>query len=169
MLDRGALAGINAYNPGLSSAWMLQRAMSVRPGQPPAPGFVNELLGANFAAMSRRGDDAVLKPFLQATSPHTPSHTLTMKSWTCTQIYLSGANADGMLRRGGSVVRPFLKAMSPQPLNLASIQICDVAWCQPSHPCPGVTLLQANRTRSCYACNKPLCIQDAQSHACFIL
>ena len=71
MLDRGALGGINAYNPGLSSAWMLQRAMSVRPGQLPAPSFVNELLGANFAAMSRRGD-AVLKPFLQATSPHTP-------------------------------------------------------------------------------------------------
>jgi hypothetical protein len=44
---------------------MLQRAMSVRPGRPPAPGFVNALLGANFGAMQRRGD-AVLKPFLQA-------------------------------------------------------------------------------------------------------
>ena len=30
-LDRGALGAVNAYNPGLSSAWMLQRAMSVRP------------------------------------------------------------------------------------------------------------------------------------------
>ena len=64
-LDRDALVAINAYNPGLSSAWMLQRAMSVRPGRPPAPGFVNALLGANFGAMQRRGD-AVLKPFLQA-------------------------------------------------------------------------------------------------------
>lgn len=64
-LDRGALAAINAYNPGLSSAWMLQRAMSVRPGRPPAPGFVNDLLGANFAAMQQKGD-AVLRPFLQA-------------------------------------------------------------------------------------------------------
>jgi len=64
-LDRDALGAINAYNPGLSSAWMLQRAMSVRPGRPPAPGFVNALLGANFGAMQRRGD-AVLKPFLQA-------------------------------------------------------------------------------------------------------
>ena len=41
-----------------------QRAMSARPGAPPAPGFVNQLLGANFAAMQRMGDP-VLKPFLQ--------------------------------------------------------------------------------------------------------
>ncbi|KAK9845750.1 hypothetical protein WJX81_001368 [Elliptochloris bilobata] len=63
-LDRAALGAINAYNPGLSSAWMLQRAMSVRPGRQPAPDFVNKLLGANFAAMAQRGDP-VLRPFLQ--------------------------------------------------------------------------------------------------------
>ena len=64
-LDKRSLAAINAYSPGLSGAWMLQRAMSVRPGHPPAPGFINTLLGANFAAMQRNGD-ATLKPFLQA-------------------------------------------------------------------------------------------------------
>ena len=42
----------------------VQRAMSARPGAPPAPSFVNRLLGANFAAMQRMGDP-VLKPFLQ--------------------------------------------------------------------------------------------------------
>lgn len=31
--DSQALAAINAYNPGLSGAWMLQRAMSLRVGQ----------------------------------------------------------------------------------------------------------------------------------------
>ena len=43
----------------------VQRAMSARPGKPPAPDFVNRLLGANFAEMARMGDP-VLKPFLQA-------------------------------------------------------------------------------------------------------
>lgn len=42
---------------------MLQRAMSVRPDQTPAPNFINRLLGANFAAMSR--DEATLRTFLQ--------------------------------------------------------------------------------------------------------
>ncbi|KAK9803372.1 hypothetical protein WJX72_000257 [[Myrmecia] bisecta] len=63
-LDRHSLGAINAYNPGLSSAWMLQRAMSVRPGQAPDPDFINSLLAQNFAAMQSRGD-AVLRPFLQ--------------------------------------------------------------------------------------------------------
>ena len=64
-LDRGALGACNAYNPGLSGAWMLQRAMSVRPGQQPVPpDFINSLLAKNFAAMQRFGDP-VLKPFLQ--------------------------------------------------------------------------------------------------------
>ena len=44
--------------------WHSQRAMSARPDAPPAPDFVNRLLGANFAAMARMGD-LVLKPFLQ--------------------------------------------------------------------------------------------------------
>ncbi len=43
---------------------LVQRAMSARPGAPPAASFVNRLLGANFAAMQRMGDP-VLKPFLQ--------------------------------------------------------------------------------------------------------
>lgn len=33
MVDRHALGAINAYNPGLSGGWMLQRAMSLRVGQ----------------------------------------------------------------------------------------------------------------------------------------
>lgn len=63
-LDRKSISSINAYNPGLSAAWMLQRAMSVRPGQKPQPSFINKLLTANFAAMEARGD-AVMRPFLQ--------------------------------------------------------------------------------------------------------
>ncbi len=63
-LDKECLAQVNAYNPGLSGAWMLQRAMSVRPGERPDPGFINSLLAKNFAAMQRFGDP-VLKPFLQ--------------------------------------------------------------------------------------------------------
>lgn len=38
--------------------------VQVRPGRQPAPDFVNKLLGANFAAMAKKGDP-VLKPFLQ--------------------------------------------------------------------------------------------------------
>lgn len=63
-LDRGSLREVNSYNPGLSGAWMLQRAMSVRPGEAPDPEFINTLLAKNFAAMQRFGDP-VLKPFLQ--------------------------------------------------------------------------------------------------------
>ena len=63
-LDQEALSAINAYSPGLSSAWMLQRAMSVRPNRSPSPDFVNRLLGANFAAM-QRDSEATLKTFLQ--------------------------------------------------------------------------------------------------------
>ena len=63
-LDRKSLACINAYNPGLSSAWMLQRAMSVRPGKQPDAQFINNLLSANFQEMEKLGN-SVLKPFLQ--------------------------------------------------------------------------------------------------------
>ncbi len=63
-LDKQSLARVNAYNPGLSGAWMLQRAMSVRPGETPDPQFINTLLAKNFAVMQRFGDP-VLKPFLQ--------------------------------------------------------------------------------------------------------
>ena len=63
-LDRTSLGCINSYNPGLSSAWMLQRAMSVRPGKQPDPQFINTLLSANFEQMEKLGEP-VLKPFLQ--------------------------------------------------------------------------------------------------------
>lgn len=46
---RSSLALINAYNPGLSGAWMLQRAMSVPAGKERYNrDFINTLLGANF-------------------------------------------------------------------------------------------------------------------------
>lgn len=81
-LDRASLGRINAYNPGLSGAWMLQRAMSVRPGHPPAADFINRLLGQNFAAMQRMGDP-VLKPFLQVgcKAPLGPGCELCMQGW----------------------------------------------------------------------------------------
>lgn len=63
-MDKQALATINAYNPGLSAAWMFQRSMSVRPNHRTHPQFINRLLGVNFKSMQLRGD-WVLKPFLQ--------------------------------------------------------------------------------------------------------
>lgn len=63
-LDRRALGAVNSYNPGLSGAWMLQRAMSLRVGQQQDPQFVNKLLGKNFAVMQKMGKP-VLMPFLQ--------------------------------------------------------------------------------------------------------
>ena len=42
-LGKQSLATVNAYNPGLSGAWMLQRAMSVRPGEQPNPDFINQV------------------------------------------------------------------------------------------------------------------------------
>lgn len=61
-VDRASLGLINAYSPGLSSAWMMQKAMSVRNETP--PDFVNTLLSNNFGAMESLGD-WVMKPFLQ--------------------------------------------------------------------------------------------------------
>eukprot|EP01025_Chloroclados_australasicus_P020507 TRINITY_DN2162_c0_g1_i2.p1 TRINITY_DN2162_c0_g1~~TRINITY_DN2162_c0_g1_i2.p1 ORF type:complete len:538 (-),score=39.30 TRINITY_DN2162_c0_g1_i2:30-1643(-) len=55
---------INAYNPGLSQAWMLQRAMSTRQGQVTSSYLINKLLTDNFKAMYGYGDE-VIKPFLQ--------------------------------------------------------------------------------------------------------
>ena len=43
---------------------MLQRAMSVRPGERHDPQFVNKLLSTNFAVMNDKGEET-LKPFLQ--------------------------------------------------------------------------------------------------------
>lgn len=48
-LDKQSLALVNAYNPGLSGAWMLQRAMSVRPGEKPDPNFINQARTSCFA------------------------------------------------------------------------------------------------------------------------
>jgi lycopene cyclase CruP len=58
------LALINAYNPGISSAWMMQRAMSVRVGEQVAPNVINRMLSANFTAMHAKGKH-VMRPFLQ--------------------------------------------------------------------------------------------------------
>lgn len=65
-LTREELAMINAYNPSLSSAWMLQRAMTAARSRDAAapPTLINQMLGGNFAAMERLGD-AVMRPFLQ--------------------------------------------------------------------------------------------------------
>lgn len=64
LLDKEALGWIHAYNPGLSSAWMMQKAMSVRGKGGPAPDLINRMLSANFKAMEKLGDP-VMKPFLQ--------------------------------------------------------------------------------------------------------
>ena len=45
---------MNAYNPGLSGAWMLQRAMSVRPGERPDPNFINQVPLKPARAVSRQ-------------------------------------------------------------------------------------------------------------------
>jgi hypothetical protein len=63
-LDKHSLGLINAYNPGLSSSWMLQRAMSVRPTEHADAELINRILGGNFQSMSSAGD-AVMRPFLQ--------------------------------------------------------------------------------------------------------
>ncbi|GAX73571.1 hypothetical protein CEUSTIGMA_g1022.t1 [Chlamydomonas eustigma] len=64
LLDKSNLSFIHSYNPGLSSAWMLQRAMSVRPSDSPPANLINRMLSGNFAAMSKLGEP-VMKPFLQ--------------------------------------------------------------------------------------------------------
>ena len=46
---------------------MLQRAMSVRPGEKLNPDFINTLLSGNFEQMEKLGDP-VLKPFLQVST-----------------------------------------------------------------------------------------------------
>lgn len=64
-LDAWHLRFINPYNPSLSSAWMMQKAMSCRAGSREYDvNFINRLLGGNFKAMGEMGD-RVLKPFLQ--------------------------------------------------------------------------------------------------------
>ena len=75
VLDKEALAAINGYNPGLSGAWMLQRAMSIQVGQQTDPTFINQLLSKNFAAMKRQGP-SILRPFLQVNPLKDPTSAL---------------------------------------------------------------------------------------------
>eukprot|EP00271_Cylindrocystis_brebissonii_P005231 TRINITY_DN17188_c0_g1_i1.p1 TRINITY_DN17188_c0_g1~~TRINITY_DN17188_c0_g1_i1.p1 ORF type:complete len:622 (+),score=96.60 TRINITY_DN17188_c0_g1_i1:241-1866(+) len=63
-LGANQLSLVNPYQPNLSGAWLLQRAMSAQVGSNPSPDFINNLLATNFAAMERLGDP-VLRPFLQ--------------------------------------------------------------------------------------------------------
>lgn len=64
-LDSSSLRFISPYNPGLSSAWMLQKAMSI-PAKSPSydRNFINRLLAGNFASMEEI-DEGVLRTFLQ--------------------------------------------------------------------------------------------------------
>lgn len=64
-LDSDSLRYIAPYNPALSGAWMLQRAMSI-PASSAAydRSFVNRLLSGNFDAMEQL-DEKVLRTFLQ--------------------------------------------------------------------------------------------------------
>ncbi|GJP54272.1 hypothetical protein CLOM_g13381 [Closterium sp. NIES-68] len=78
LLSRNALACINPYQPNLSGAWLLQRAMSARVGSSPPPDFINNLLATNFACMQKLGDP-VLRPFLQDVTQFAPL-ALTMGS-----------------------------------------------------------------------------------------
>ncbi len=43
-LDAASLGLIHAYNPGLASSWMMQKAMSVRQGDRPDPQLINRML-----------------------------------------------------------------------------------------------------------------------------
>jgi len=63
-LDKQSLAAINAYSPGLSGAWLFQKAMSVDVNADPNANLINDILSTNFATMEKLGNP-VLKPFLQ--------------------------------------------------------------------------------------------------------
>eukprot|EP00240_Pyramimonas_obovata_P000965 CAMPEP_0118945190 /NCGR_PEP_ID=MMETSP1169-20130426/41778_1 /TAXON_ID=36882 /ORGANISM="Pyramimonas obovata, Strain CCMP722" /LENGTH=546 /DNA_ID=CAMNT_0006890847 /DNA_START=369 /DNA_END=2009 /DNA_ORIENTATION=+ len=63
-LDKESLAMINAYSPGLSGAWLFQKAMSVQLSAKPSGNLINNILATNFGTMEKLGDP-VLKPFLQ--------------------------------------------------------------------------------------------------------
>jgi flavin-dependent dehydrogenase len=65
LLDKKNLAEINPYTPNLSAAWMFQKAMSIRIGQPFVDRrFINRLLAGNFEVMDKMGQRTI-KPFLQ--------------------------------------------------------------------------------------------------------
>lgn len=82
---RESLAAINSYNPGLSSAWMMQKAMSIpaaaTAADPAAAQFINRLLGANFVVMRGMGE-ATLRPFLQDVIKFGPMGATLVKQMT---------------------------------------------------------------------------------------
>lgn len=97
LLDRRSLQKINAYNPGLSAAWMLQRAMSVRPDEKDIPAdLVNRMLASNFQAMASSGD-SVMRPFLQDV----------MKFWPFTRTVM------GQMARDPLFIPQLLKHVGP--------------------------------------------------------
>eukprot|EP00897_Mesotaenium_endlicherianum_P002101 jgi/Mesen1/1919/ME000144S01047 len=78
LLSKRHLSLVNPYQPNLSGAWLLQRAMSARVHSSPPPHFINDLLSTNFGAMQKLGDP-VLRPFLQDVTQFGPL-ALTMGS-----------------------------------------------------------------------------------------
>eukprot|EP00877_Chromochloris_zofingiensis_P003085 jgi/Chrzof1/12778/Cz07g07080.t1_CRUP[v5.2] len=67
-LSKSELSLVNPYNPGLSSAWMLQRAMTAVRHKDSSTSvnekLINKMLAGNFSAMKQLGEP-VMKPFLQ--------------------------------------------------------------------------------------------------------
>jgi hypothetical protein len=59
---------MNPYQPNLSGAWFMQRAMSAQVGSSPPAGLTNYILGSNFQVMSQLGDET-MRPFLQDVRP----------------------------------------------------------------------------------------------------
>ena len=132
-LDRASLAAINAYSPGLSAAWMLQRAMSARPeAPPPSPDFINRLLGANFRAMQGAGD-AAMRPFLQDVLQFGP-----LVRTLAVQVAIDPVRTE----KGGPAPT---QERRPAPARLGQGWVCrgggrlPLAHAQPTPPTPNVT------------------------------
>ena len=86
MVDARSLALINAYNPGLSGAWMLQRAMSIRSdARSYRADFINRLLAANFKVGGElRGQAAAAAGGVGRQLPLArPSHPSSMPACAC--------------------------------------------------------------------------------------
>ncbi|EFJ53125.1 hypothetical protein VOLCADRAFT_54927, partial [Volvox carteri f. nagariensis] len=110
-LDRGSLSLVQSYNPGLSSSWMMQKAMSVRRGEQPPPDLINRMLAGNFKAMERLGDP-VMKPFLQDVVQFGP-----MMRTMAAQILTDPASIPSLIRHVGPA--PLLEWLSHMA-NLAA-------------------------------------------------
>jgi len=66
LLTKDDLGRINPYTPNLSAAWMFQRAMSIKVGQPfVSKKFINRLLATNFEVMNDEMGPRTITPFLQ--------------------------------------------------------------------------------------------------------